>query len=213
MSKGELPRENPDELKQVQESLAALAPRPMQVDRDRLMFLAGAAAAQGSGFRVQGSEAAALETRLRPAWLWPAATGLLGATSLALAIALVVRTGSPPQIVYIDRPVPAMLPMGPGAVTGTSPTDDSPAAATADEPRSAPRIAAELAPSRVSAPQVPADNYLRSREVALRMGIDALGSPRLGGGSASAMTYLDWLAEQSDGLSPPASSLESLPQM
>jgi hypothetical protein len=49
-------------------------------------------------------------------------------------------------------------------------------------------------------PDVPANNYVRTRDVALRMGVDALGSPRsvgngsAGDGSAGAMTYIDWLA-------------------
>jgi hypothetical protein len=67
---------------------------------------------------------------------------------------------------------------------------------------------------------VPADNYVRSREVALRMGLDALGAPRVsGGGSGSPLTYLDWLAginreATSDGPQEAAPRLDSaLPQM
>ncbi|HEX5102475.1 MAG TPA: hypothetical protein VFV87_01605, partial [Pirellulaceae bacterium] len=58
---------------------------------------------------------------------------------------------------------------------------------TAEAPRPAPRA--------VTNPQVPADNYLRTREVALRMGVDALGSRRSAAGEATPpMTYFDWLS-------------------
>jgi hypothetical protein len=210
MSHEELRRQNPDDLKQVQETLAALAPRPPQVDRDRLMFLAGAAAASGGRQPPEVTDVA------RRASLgnhfWPAATAALGATSLA--IALVVRMGASPQIVYVERPSPEDEAMGPNAVVRINPTPDSPSAAIADEPRSSPRIAESLASNRPAMPRVPADNYLRSREVALRMGLDALGAPRSGGGSTSAVTYLDWLASQGgDSSSPPAAPDSALPQM
>jgi hypothetical protein len=212
MSHDKLPRENPDDLKQVQEALAALAPRPPAVNRDRLMFLAGAAATGGRESGV-GSREAAVPVG-RKAWLWPAATAALGATSLVLAIALMVQADAPPRIVYVERPAPEAREMGPDAVAGAAQDSPTAAVANADEPRPTPRIAAALTADRAQVPQVPADNYLRSREVALRMGLDALGSPRLGGGSASAMTYLDWLAEQRGGASPPpASPLDARPQM
>ena len=210
MSHDELSRENPDDLKQVQETLAALAPRPPQVDRDRLMFLAGAAAAGGQRSGVGSRESAVVTSR--NAWLWPAATAALGATSLALAIALDVRSDAPPQIVYVERPGME----APQAIARANPTHESPAVAVkADAPGATPRVAEPLAANRTAVPQVPTDNYLRSREVALRMGLDALGAPRSGGGSTSAVTYLDWLASQGDdSSSPPAAVHDSvLPQM
>ena len=174
----------PRDLKPVEQTLAALSPQPPRIDRDRVMFLAGAASVQGSEVRGQRSEVA----KIKGAWTWPAATAALAATSLALAVALVVRTNAPPQIVYVDRPAPAAPAMRPQVAVQPEPSPNLQATATDSAlPRPAPRSA--------RAPQVPADNYLRSREVALRMGVDALGTPRAtGGGAASPLTYFDWLA-------------------
>jgi hypothetical protein len=200
-------RENPDELKTAERALAALVPRPPQVERDRLMFLAGARS-QGPGAGGQRPVASGQESSIvakRGAWLWPAASAVLGATSLALLIALVVRANAPTQIVYVDRPVPAMLPGPRVAVPSERPRQSAPATDIALTPR----------PALASSVQVPADNYLRSREVALRMGLDALGAPRSGGGSTSAVTYLDWLAGL-EGAAPPVGAApqnSALPQM
>lgn len=77
-----MPAEEPlkPELAAVEAALAALAPRPAAVDRDRLMFQAGQAAA-----------ARALGPR-HAAWRWPCAT----AASLVLALVLGLR-GQRPQ--------------------------------------------------------------------------------------------------------------------
>src|SRR5687767_6318887 len=85
-------RENPHDLKPVEQTLAAFAPRAPQLDRDRLMFLAGAESVQGSGFGVQGSGVTVpVITKSRGSWVWPAATAAMAATSLALAVALFLR--------------------------------------------------------------------------------------------------------------------------
>ena len=194
--------ENPDELKHVEQTLVSMMPRPPQVDRDRLMFLAGAASAQESEVRGQRSEVA----KIKGAWTWPAATAALAATSLALAIALVVRTNAPAQIVYVDRPAPAAPALSPQVAIQPKPSPNLPATATDSAvARSVPRTASR---------RVPADNYLRSREVALRMGVDALGTPRAaGGGAASPLTYLDWLAEFDDASAPDQQPGSALPKM
>ena len=194
--------ENPRDLRPVEQTLAALSPQPPRIDRDRLMFLAGAASVQGSEVRGQRSEVA----KIKGAWTWPAATAALAATSLALAVALVVRTNAPPQIVYVDRPAaPAMRPQV-AVQPEPSPNLQATATDSAPLPRPAPRSA--------QAPQVPADNYLRSREVALRMGVDALGTPRAaGGGAASPLTYFDWLAGFDEASSPDRQPDSVLPKM
>jgi len=170
--------------------LASFAPAAPQLDRDRLMFLAGAASVQGS-----------VQTRQNPLWLWPASTATLAATSLALAIALFLRPALPTQ--YIVRDVP-----GP-----------SPPAASVPE-LAATRTPQEDPPQYAAAPARPqpatGDSYLKTREVAFRMGLDALGSPSSGGsGLASATTYLDLLEGLASGSSagPAAGSTERLPNM
>src|SRR5678815_4587472 len=69
----------------LEQSLASFAPAPAQLDRDRLMFLAGQASVPECGpLAPRGGN----HSRH---WLWPASTATLAATSLALAIALFTR--------------------------------------------------------------------------------------------------------------------------
>jgi hypothetical protein len=193
-------RKSADDLTQFEQTLASLTPVPPQVDRDRLMFLAGAASAGEETQKTGGrGQMGPVVTAGRSAWLWPAATAALGATSLALAIALVARSAAPTQIVYVERPAPAVSPR---VAIQSNQTRENPAAAP---------MAAEVnqrVPRTLAVPQVPADNYVRSRDVALLLGLDALGTPRsAGGGSAAGMTYFDWLV----GLDPSASPADQPP--
>jgi hypothetical protein len=185
--------ENPDDLKHVEQTLAALAPRHPQLDRDRLMFLAGAASGGQRGQETgDRGQIGPLARASRPAWVWPAASAALAATSLALAIALFVRPQPQVQIVYRDRPAAEAFPAAGAAQVVQA---------------AAPRLPAEAGTSggafrpADSLPSVPANNYVHTREVALRMGVDALGTSRTAGtGSPGAKTYFDWLADIS---SPP----------
>jgi len=169
----------PAEQAAIEQSLAALVPAPPRVDRDRLMFLAGVASvtsdsrlsapeprtlnpdapapAEGSGFRVRGSI------------LWPATSAALAATSLALAIALLARPTPTERIVYRDQPIVI-------AAETQSP---------AGHPLQPTPPLLETAANRTITPGVPAHNYLRTRDVALRYGLDALGTFRSAGGDDS----------------------------
>jgi len=87
-----------EELAAVENALSSLRPTPTGVDRDRVMYLAGRAAAGGP-----------LDSPRRPAgWLWPSAT----AASLLLAVtfATVWLARGKPVVVYRDRPVAAPQP-------------------------------------------------------------------------------------------------------
>jgi hypothetical protein len=154
----------------VERTLASVAPTPPRIDRDRLMFLAGAASATPGSAGASPSHASVSRTG---AWLWPASTAALAATSLALAMALLVRP-DPPQRIVGDRP--AANPVSP------------PAPSTSEQPSIAVTVARRREPS-----DLPANNYLRSRDVALRLGLDALGSPAASGGGLPAPTYRTWL--------------------
>jgi hypothetical protein len=95
-----------DELAAIEAALCSLQPVPSNVQRDRLMFLAGRASA----------DRLPLHGRPRlPAWLWPCAT----AASLLVAIALGVlwSTGGKPEIVERVVYVPAA---GPSATSNHS---------------------------------------------------------------------------------------------
>jgi len=166
----------PQELKLVEQALTGLVPVPPRVDRDRLMFLAGAASAGrdlASGRReppdgvnlAERKPIGKLTHPARPIWL--ATTVVLGSTSLALAIALLNRPTPVERIVYRDHEVLGTETQ-PRAFSGTQPQ------AIAGTPQRAPATASGTA-------AIPADNYVRTREVALRLGLDALGNWPSGG--------------------------------
>ena len=77
------------EVTALEAALAGLAPAPAALDRDRLMFRAGLAAAR------------------RPGWLWPGAAGVLSLATATLAVLLAVRPGPEvvERVVYREVPV------------------------------------------------------------------------------------------------------------
>src|SRR5579883_1576259 len=75
------------DLKMTEAALAALAPAPAALDRDRLMFQAGRAAR--AGFH----------------WGWPVATGVLAAAAAALALVMVLRPPVVTETVVVHVPV------------------------------------------------------------------------------------------------------------
>jgi len=195
----------PDELAAIERALAGVAPAPPRIARDRLMFLAGQASAEASGgHQPPGSVALSIDDgpaeghptgklTLPARQLWPASTAALAATSLALAIALLVRPAPQVQVVYRDRPVtvPAVAPQSPRSV----------------QPPAPPLVAA--AASRTPPSDFSSHNYLRTRDVALRLGLDALGTFRSAGGDDSPVpTYRSLL----ESLSPRPRATNSLPE-
>jgi len=89
----------------VEAALSSLRPTPTGVDRDRLMYLAGRAAAGSLD-----------SPRPRGWWVWPSAT----AASLLLAVtfATMWHARGEPMVVYRDRPVAAPQPAErPGVAT------------------------------------------------------------------------------------------------
>jgi hypothetical protein len=102
----------------------------------------------------------------------------VGATALALAVALVLRSGPREVIVYRDGRSPAT----------TIAAVPQRAGSAVEDFRVAPEVITRPAVSRV-----PAENYLRTREVAVRMGLDAIGSQPGGVGFSPPPTYGDLL--------------------
>ncbi len=78
----------------VENALSSLTPTPTGVDRDRVMYLAGRAAAERSP-----------DSRLRAYWLWPCATA--ASVLLAVTFATMWAGRGEPVVVYRDRPVAA----------------------------------------------------------------------------------------------------------
>jgi len=162
--------ERPGDLAAVEQALAGFSPLPPQLDRDRLMFLAGRA-------NALATDKPAL--RLPPTWLWPASTATLAATSLALALALAFPAASPPTIIYRDRLVVAPVAEQQGQPELTRATI-TPVAPLPRDHEQRDHDQREITGS-----------YLKSRELALRMGLDALGSPTYSTAPASVSSYRD----------------------
>jgi hypothetical protein len=89
-----MPEKVPDlEVTQLETALAALAPRPATLDRDRLMFLAGQRAAA------------------RRVWLLPCASAALASVATLLAVLLLYR----PETRIVQVPAPPPEPSAPSS--------------------------------------------------------------------------------------------------
>jgi hypothetical protein len=111
-------------LSPLESALGNLKPAPAALDRDRLMFRAGQAAAGRN-------------------WAWPASTAVLFATSLVLAGMLVVRPAGTEtvRVVYVPAERPAPAPPGPRAPTPPSTPTPPTVQSVALPPASAPYLA------------------------------------------------------------------------
>jgi hypothetical protein len=151
-------------------SLAQFAPSAPRLDRDRLMFLAGVASSGGGVAVVSRSEITASGR-----WLWPASTAVLAATSLALAVALLMRPALHTVVAGGDGPDAA----------APAPRHEQSTPAGVLAIHHSPSGELSLSP----AVAIPRNNYVRTREVALRMGVEALGAPSFGGGPPAIATH------------------------
>ena len=176
---GELPSDvNPY---QIEPQLTAYAPRPARIDRDRLMFEAGRAAAAS-----HPSAGAALA--LRPgviawfpppspqagspaSWLWPASTLALGLVSVGLGIVLLLRPMERVQVVERIVRIPAHAPQavpGPMAVSSGGLLPDREVVRQPADEQETPAIALE---------SLPENHLLRVRQTALTQGGELLAPP------------------------------------
>jgi hypothetical protein len=120
-----MPEEPQDqELSRLQAALRRLTPRPANIDRDRVLYEAGRAAARGSR-------------------LWPWATFGMAVLASCLAMALVLHSAADPMrhVVHVPTPAPPaavqaapaveelrevlLVPEAPGAVAAPEPDDYS----------------------------------------------------------------------------------------
>lgn len=148
----------PADLKPLEAALSGLAPSAPRVDRDRLMYLAGAAAHESatSGMISDGS----LSRRLsKNRFIWPLSTAALLLVSAVLG-ALVAFRQPAERIVYVDRP-----------------------AAKSQSPDAATVVAtpSTVAPLRQPHDSASAD-YLVLRDLVLRNGVGALDRGHADGG-------------------------------
>lgn len=154
------PKLNP-ELEAIERQLARLTPVAPRVDRDRLMYMAGiAAAAQPRGL---GHIAEPFGLGVRR-WLWPAATALMTAASLLLATMLVWQRRT--YELALQSPAGSQQLAGANA----SQTAVVPAIATSTAPSGSAAIV-QVARSSVLQPK---PGYLGIRYIALTHGVTAI---------------------------------------
>ena len=192
--------DTPQELKAVESGLASLAPTTLRLDRDRLMYLAGQAAAAHDAPAGLAS---------RRAWIWPAASAGVGAVSAALLVLLVARPA--PRVVERIVYVPATHAAAADAA-------QQPGADGASLPRhSAAPSPGAVAPRRtfgggwmgLAAPSRRPE-YLSLRDQVLAFGVDVWQKPPASGGAQpNQPTYREALDRLLDDELPSAAPLNS----
>jgi hypothetical protein len=131
----------------LESALAGLQPVPAALDRDRLMFAAGQAAATPA-----------------PGRLWPAATAVLLCLSVALTVALVVRPEPRESVRTVYLPAPSG---SPDRASDPRPPEPAPS----PPPAPLDRMLADTTPSAGGG------DYLRLRSQVLRFGAESLPEP------------------------------------
>jgi hypothetical protein len=144
------PDDFPPDLKAFEAALSGLIPAASRLDRDRLMYQAGAASA------APATNHPAIRSSRHPMRLWPAATAALLVVALGLGTFVALREPHE-RIVYVDRPAAK-------SNLGTSPN------LAIRFPRIEPAIPRAQDPANAS--------YLALREQVLRLGVEALDAPR-----------------------------------
>ncbi|WP_254508761.1 hypothetical protein [Anatilimnocola floriformis] len=132
----------------LEKSLQQFTPRA-NLDRDRLMFLAGRESERPS------------QSSTRAAWLWPASTFAMTGLAACFAIALGLQLAQPPRERIVVREIHVPQP----AAETTAATPPVPVIAQAKSNNASPF------PS-----SFPASGLLQMRNMALRFGVDAIPS-------------------------------------
>ncbi len=162
------PAENelaPD-LAAMERQLARLTPAAPRIDRDRLMFAAGHAAANVARPSLEAKEpelAATLRVAGRHRWFWPAATATMTAATLLLATMLVWQRAAQP--IAAQSPTPPQ----PTTVATTAPPTQAVDTTVSATPAAAP---SENYGWPMASP--PTAGYLGLRYIALTRGVGEL---------------------------------------
>lgn len=190
---------------ELEQALATLRPSAGPIDRDRLMFLAGRAI----GERTLGGQPCA--GLVMSKWLWPSATAVstLAATVLGVLLMvshrpLVVREPAHPHEAVPRQAVPPTQfePYRGGLPPGTMASDNA-GMASRNEIAAAPVETARIDIARVDfipRTKLPRPSYFQKREVALSLGVEALGSPLGSGRAEEQVAYREWLSDMVDGM-------------
>ena len=146
---------DPEERLDTERLLGLFAPRTPRLKRERMLALV-------QSVRRGVEPAATKHVRFRTPWYWPAATAAMTATSLSLAVLLVVRANAEPpvRVEFQERIVyqPVYLPSAP-AVEAVK--DE--AVVTVPQPS-----------ETVVLSPLPPDDYLKTRSLALTQGVESL---------------------------------------
>ncbi|HVX60672.1 MAG TPA: hypothetical protein VHC19_08720 [Pirellulales bacterium] len=147
---------------EIEQALCSLAPRAAQLDRDRLMFLAGQAAvpqaSQECELAADQSHQVDAVSSLGARWGWPVAFSAM--TALAASLLLVLLNRPEPQVIERVVRVPVEVRRS--------------VAEAADAPEQADRFVVDAARTERAEYQPPSgDSYLRLRNRALALGIDS----------------------------------------
>ena len=173
-------RSSDPELNGIESALGGLVPVPSRLNRDALMFEAGAASARSAP---------------RGRWVWPSIAAMLAVALASESLVLAVRPTSRvvERIVVVREPVPAT----------SSPTSN----ATVPHPASADSVSdARSSQTSTSASFWPATSeYQRIQELVLRLGLDALPER-----SSSLVSRSDRSANPVDAAVPSAGNLRRL---
>jgi hypothetical protein len=175
--------------------LGAFAPRAPRLNRERLLALV-------QDVRQPATSATAA-VQLRTPWYWPAATAVMTATSLALAVLLALRVSAEPTVRVESRD--RIVQQQPSIDRATNvdaelqKTNQSVATLRPRAPQEytppSPQVAASSGMGLTAHPE---ENYLHDRRVAIEQGIDALAMSRP--------------VVQSSRISPPATQRELMQQ-
>jgi hypothetical protein len=143
------PDDFPPDLKAFEAELGGLVPAESRLNRDRLMYLAGAVAA------ATGSSRPALRFGRLPKLLWPIATAALFVIAVGLG-ALVALRQPTERVVYVNRPAASAHPGdGPSFLAQSS----------------------HVGPLAAADRGTTSGSYLALREQVLRLGVGALDVP------------------------------------
>ena len=178
---GELPGDvNPY---QIEPQLSAYAPRPPRIDRDRLMFEAGRAAAAS---HPASSAARALRPGViawfppspsaAPAnWLWPVCTAGMTVIAVSLGLALLLRPAPLERVQVVERVVHIPPPLPQAAPKPTLAVTSGGLNHAGQDLRHQPATAQET--PVVTLADLPANHMLRVRHVAFSEGVESLSPP------------------------------------
>jgi hypothetical protein len=176
--------ELPEELAALERRLAEFVPPTPRLDRDRLMFAAGSAAAEGGACdSLALADTSHANQSQSKRWFWPAATATMTAASVVLAAVLAwqLRSNTDGPVVVATRNI-----VKPSADRHTADTN-----ARLDEVAIAP---SSLPPvSGWPRAKGPTTGYLAERRIAITRGVDALGRNQYSsGGSVGTIDDASW---------------------